>query len=761
MDESLFGNIREDILTYPSHLVKEKDKQKKPYCLRYAQATYQRWKSSRDMFIYDRRSDWMENRMYAQGNQAVEKYQRWFVQAKRDESDLVGYADLDWTIISTIPKVRDIVLGYMNQINFKIEVDNISPQADLAREKYKFDMWAEAKLAPHLAMMEELTGVPLRNTDLPFVPESPEELELFMSMSFKLQEEVAFSEAVEAVFYDNKWPEIARKVREDLFDLGFGATMCYIDEESQKIVLEYVDPVNILIQQSREKNFSNNERIGRIVKKTIGQLRREAGDYFTREEYIEMANTVSKKYSNTNKTYTYDQDYVNTDDLYYGYDDTEIHVCEVYWRSIDTQKHLEKKVHDQDYIFPYKEGHKLKNGEKLLSTDLSRVYRCKWILDTEKCYDFGLMPDQSRYDEEYHKPYNPIHVYRVNNKSHLERMIPFANEIQMNRLKLQNCKARATPKGFKVQIGALENISIDGKEMAVNELLKMYTQTGVLVYQGRTIIEDNLNQVTDHKVIEELQGGLGTEFRELAEDTIRQMSQMNDVSGLNDVMAAQQPHPDTAVGVSGMLQQQSLNSLNPLIEGFMELHQETARDIISKLKTLAMDGGLSLRYKRLGASLIKTIEISSEMSEMDVGLKVKRGPTEQTKNWLRQTMAQALGKTLNGQPGGLEVEDTMMVERMMEDGNVDLAEAMLHLRLQKRRKEFDQKQDDRSMLEHENRMTEIQAANTKEGEKANNELQKIQLKEELQKQRETELEEQKHRNRLKELQAAARNPTSE
>lgn len=50
-------------------------------------------------------------------------------------------------------------------------------------------------------------------------------------------------------------------------------------------------------------------------------------------------------------------------------------------------------------------------------------------------------------------------IYKMHNKSLVERMIPFADQIQLAHLKLQQVIAKARPKGAAFELGSLENVS--------------------------------------------------------------------------------------------------------------------------------------------------------------------------------------------------------------------------------------------------------------------------------------------------------------
>lgn len=679
----------DDILYFPSHLMDPKDKDEN-WHLSYCKAAYQQFKSNREFFTYNRRKDWIENRKYAEGNQDTNKYKQWMTQVQDDDGNKVGFMDLDWSILSIIPKYRDVVLSYLEKTELEIDVTNLNPVASDERETFKHRLWSIKQLQNHFRKMEGLAETELGSPSVPFLPETQEELELFMNNSFKLNDEIAMELGLEGISYKNNWFEMSKQVREDLFDNGIGACKCYVDARTGEIKYDYVDPVNLVIQSSRNKQFKGVERIGHVVTKTIAQLKLETGDQFNEEQWMEIANLWGGRNGNPTRTFGIDADYVNTDDYDYEYDSYTVNVLELFWYSINSLKLERQEKHGDEFIYMKDYSDKVKKDSKEQRVDVQVVHQCHWILHTDYVYNWGILNDMSRYADNLKECMLPIHVYRLSNKSHLERMIPLADAIQLTWLKIQNAKAKAAPHGFKVELGALENISIDGMgDLTPLQVLEIYNQTGKMIYKSNSTFEDDGEgtSATDHKVIEELQGGMGSTFQELIADLNNSIQMLQEVSGVNDIIAASTPNPKQPVGTSKMAVQATHNTLYPLVSGFMSLKEDISKDALEKLKLQTRyNDEVKYNYKALGSSLLKTIKISSDYSNNFYGLKVQRRASEEQRQHILNAAMQALNQRSKTGSGGIEYGDYLTITRLAESGNLKLCEALLNYRIQKRRK---------------------------------------------------------------------------
>lgn len=685
---------------FPSDLIDPAEKGKE-YCDQFMKAAYSEWKRKSDFWINNRRGDFIVNRKYAEGNQNNLKYKKWVSKLENETGRAVGFMDTDFSIVSTIPKVRDVVLGYLEKIDYRPRVTAVNPEAVAEKEYAEARMKAKMQLKPFFDELQAQGAPPMPGTsEDKFQPTTQEELDLYMSTEFRLPVEIALELGYDITQYANEGKEVDKKMREDAFDLGMFACWIGLNANTNKVEYEYVDPVNLVYQNWRGKYY-DGKYIGRVTLKTIAQIKMEAAGQFTEQDYENMAKMATNKYGNPPSTLGWFSDYINTDNqYYYSYDNISLPVFELYWDSIDRIKHTKKETDNGGGYF-FKEDYNTKLGTKqverdgmvfeksVIATDIPTVYMGKWIIGSEYSYNTGKCKNIGRDSQNKRETFKPIHLYRVANKSILERLIPHADAMQLTWIKIQNAKARAIPKGLSIEITALENISIDGKPVPVKQLLEMYWQSGIIVYRGTATIDDD-GYSRGYQPVNELQGGMGAEFIELVNDLNNQINMIREVSGINTMMDSSNPNPKQLVGTATMALEAAENSLYPLISGFIYLKEKTAVDIGSKLQLLSQYGMIEGYANAIGTTEVKYIQINESLSNVKYGIKFERMPTEQEKQNLMVAAEKALTNGLSQLDGGIEFNDYMYIVRMVESGvNLKLVEAVMQKRI-KEKKDKDQ-----------------------------------------------------------------------
>jgi len=559
---------------FPSHLLDPAQKNK-DWCLQYAKAAYLTW--SNNYLWLQRRGDWIVNREYAKGNQTTQKYINWFARAKNELGEKASYLNLDWSIVSTIPKIRRVVINYLLKLNYDIIATAVNPEAVNAKETAKLRLWAEKQLQPFLAEMEQKSGIELTNPELDIIPEVKEEFEMLFSMTYKMLEEMKIELASQHILDKNRFEDTRVKMFEDAFDLGFAC--CKVDTNSQtkEIDVRYVDPVNLMYDNFRGKTGGlgdgDLERVGEFRALTISQLRQEAGLQFNEEEYGSLINTAMNLYNNPYTPINQNQPYVNTDTNFNQWQNAQVVVVDIYWLSTDRYKVKRVSVDGDEMTYTkgansslgqsteYKDGKKVEKS--IDAVDVQTVYKCSWVLNTGLCYNWGRAYDIPRDRMNPRECSLPIKIYRCDTKSILESVMPYADAMQLTWLRLQNLKTMALPKGLMINIEAWENVMVDGKIKSTQELFQMATETGIVLYRGQSTIDDG-GRATGSP-IQEFDGGLGQQFTELIADMDYSMRMVYEVSGINEIMAASNPDPNLLSGVMKQAVMSSENSLGGIM----------------------------------------------------------------------------------------------------------------------------------------------------------------------------------------------------
>jgi hypothetical protein len=721
---------------FPSHLVDPALKDR-TWHLQYAKAAYQTW--SNNYLWLQRRNDWIADRKYADGNQTTQKYIDWVTRVKDEYGKKASYLNLDWSIVSTIPKIRKVVINHLLKVNYDIIATAVNPDAVEAKETAKLRTWAEKQLQPFLQQMQDQSGVPLTNPELDIIPEVREEFEMLFAMTFKMAEELKIELATQHILDKNRYEDTRRKMLEDAFDLGFAACRVDTNTQTKEIDVRYVDPVNLMYDNYRGKTGGMGdgdlERIGEFRALTISQLKMEAGNQFTDDDYQMLANTFASYYNNPYTPVNANQPYVNTDTNFNQWQNYQVVVVDIYWLSTDRMNIKRVNVDGDEMVYSKGANARLgsssdyQDGKKIVKSvepiDIQTVYKCSWVLNTELCYNWGKAYDIPRDKQNPRECSLPIKIYRCDNKSTLESIIPYADAMQLTWLKLQNLKTMALPKGLLINIEAWENVMVDGKIKSTQELFQMATETGIVLYRGQNTIDDG--RITG-KPIEEFDGGLGKQFSEMIADLDYSMRMIYEVSGINEIMAGSNPNPNMLSGVAKQAVLSSENSLGSILAAVTNNHERAATDISLKLQIMLENGTIVVYSKALG----KIIEVGSEISPMTFGIALEPRPTDKQREELKQMIMSAVINPNNPNAGGMYIDDAIPLINELDSGvNLKLVMRKYSYMLQKRRKEF-------QAMEQQKIQTQSDGIVAQTKEAKNGQLEVLQLQ---------------HKNRLEEIRA--------
>jgi len=740
---------------FPSDFIDPQLKKQKKYNIDYAKAAYYEYVKDAQLLTTTRRNDFIDNRLYAEANQNNTKYKKFFT--FRDEADKrdVSFANLDYSIVSPIPGYRDIVLSYLEKLEYDVDFVAIDPISDNTRNQEVYKKWAE-KMLQGIFQREEINAQ-IGNPDEVY-PETKEELEIFKNMGFKLKWEIAMKGIVDLDFYENGWVEIKRKVLEDLFDCGIAGTREFSTKEGRHI-LRYVDPVNLYVRQTRDKECKNSNSIGEVFEMTLSELVAQAGDQFTEAEYKQIAKLSYLPYTNT----IANLDFVDTDTLQSGswlswfttrYGDYKIKIFDLAWFSFD-KYFYEKKVnaHGSEMLYEKPFGHKIRNYEyesemvdgkmkyskkdadsgeitdipekaymnevqqskgserRIITENRKMVYGAKWIVGTDFVYDYGLQYDLPRDPMPNGKDTNlPFHIYRLNNKSIIERAKPLADAFMLSWLKIQNAKAKARPKGIMIELDSLENMTIAGKSFTPLQALAVYDQTGNMIYKGTGQFGD----ATRHTPVQELTGGMGQEYAELIGDLNYSINMIQNLTGFNAIFLAQSPDPNQPVKTAQLAVQATNNALYPISQALRNIHIRTVKSTACRFQIMSKYRGLKGYDQAINEGMLKVIEYADDMSLYNYGIKVVARPTDEQKAAIEGAAIQAMNTRDETGQGEITFSDYLFIKRILDGGNMKYAEAVLAHRKNKRMAEKHQRA---IQLQQENGKIQIQSAQMAEEEK--------------------------------------------
>ena len=129
-------------------------------------------------------------RLYARGEQSVQKY--------KDELAINGdlsYLNLDWKPVPILSKFVDIVVNGISQKSYEIKAYSQDPESIKKRTSYASKIYEDMISKKYIENIKQVLGIDLyQSPDPSLIPESEEELELHMQLSYKQSIEIAEEE---------------------------------------------------------------------------------------------------------------------------------------------------------------------------------------------------------------------------------------------------------------------------------------------------------------------------------------------------------------------------------------------------------------------------------------------------------------------------------------------------------------------------------------------------------------------------------------
>ena len=660
---------------FPSHLINPLEKGR-DWVLQFCKAAWSSFEQDnpRELF-YHARYRYEVIKSYAMGNQSINKYRPLLNVEEESKEDWLA---IDWSVIPIVPKFRRIALGKLNKIGYNIvatPVDSIANDevADyFAKQKAKLVLREQAqKIDPSLLEDPALQLSPEEAKDM-------EELEIQMNYTFKHQMAIEAEQAIKLVLEQNNAEKLREKIKEDFFDYGVAGYKEYIDSNGA-VKVRTINPRNIIINNCKEKDFSDANYVGEIIEMSIADLKQMAGDAFTTEQYEDIAKNVIGKFGNP-------REWPSSLSVYNkGYDKFKLRVLDLEFFSVNEmvfEQRIDRRGNKIYARAKYEDRNKRKDKFERFAYKV--VYKGKWIIGTEYIFDYGLATDMKRAKDSLADTKLSYHIiapefWDMRAYGMMEQLIPIADAIQIAWYRLQNAINQARPKGIIIEMGALEDIPLGkgGKRMTPMKVLDLYNKTGTLVYRKA----DSQGRMTNYKPIEELENGLGRDVMSYYQIIQNHIQMLRDITGMNEMTDGSTPDPRTLTTVAKLAHEGTNNSLAHIINGEKQLLESLSNAIILRIQDVAARGGVKGYVRSLGNNTMKFFQMSPNVALYEFGIFLEDKPTDDQRALLMQQVQAGQAQ------GTLDIEDAIIIQNT---DNLKVAQQLLAYKIKKRREQQQQ-----------------------------------------------------------------------
>tara|TARA_R110000796_G_scaffold79398_2_gene176448 strand:+ start:254 stop:2611 length:2358 start_codon:yes stop_codon:yes gene_type:complete len=654
--------------SFPDQVIPQEEKMTKEYGLQVARAIEGEWFSqgvggNRYSFNY---TIFHQRRLYARGEQSVQKY--------KDELSINGdlsYLNLDWKPVPVIPKFVDIVVNGMSDKMYDIKAFSQDPASQKKRTEYANKIYRDIQAREFIQTMQQELGIDLKEAPAG-APETEEELEIHMQLDYKQSIEIAEEELIENTLAKNKYDLTRTRFNRDLVVLGIGAVKTSWNK-SEGIVVDYVDPANLVWSYTEDPNFEDIYYVGEVKNLSLPELKKEFP-----ELSIQQLEQIQKFPGNTNYARnTTGSDNNNTVQvLYFEY---KTYMDQVY-KIKYTENGLEKALEKPDFFNPPPSD----NFDKV-SRSIEVLYSGAKILGNDIMLDWKIAENMTRpYSNtvKVNMNYQLVapHMYKGRIESTVERMIGFADMIQLTSLKLQQVLSRVVPDGVFMDVDGLAEVDLgNGTNYNPAEALNMYFQTGSIV--GRSMTQDG--DINQGKIpIQELNTSSGGQkINSLISTYEYYLKMIRDVTGLNEARDGTMPDKQSLVGLQKLAAANSNVATRHILNASLFLTLRACENISLRVAD-------SIQFDLLRESLIdsislynvKTLEEIQNLHLYDFGIYLEIEPDEEAKAMLEQNIQVALQQQSISLPDAIDIREIK---------NVKLANKLLKLK-QEQKAERDQ-----------------------------------------------------------------------
>lgn len=625
---------------------------------------FRRHKNS-DARYYDNQYKYHRLRLYARAEQPIGKY--------KDEMAVDGdlsYLNLDWTPVPILPKFVDIVVNGISNRLFTIKAQAIDKVATDKKNQYIIEMEKDMAAKNMLLEAKQDLGIDAFANDPKNLPESSEELQVHMQLNYKQGIEIAEEEAINYIFKKNEFLEVKSRFDYDVTVLGVGA-MKHTYTPSDGVKIEWVDPANLVHSYSEDPYRADCYYFGEVKKIPVGELRKINPDLSIEELNKAKASSSDWDLYHRNKENLRSEfDGHSCNVLFFNYKVTR----EVVYKKKYTASGGIKLIKKEEGWNPDPEDMALRGYERFSKFE-DVWYEGVLVLGTNMLLKWEIAKNMVRDNSSNEVLPNYIvvapRIYDERTESTLGRMIPFADQIQLVSLKLQQVAARVVPDGVFIDVDGLNEIDLgDGQKYDPKRALQLFFQTGSVVGRSQT----GLGEYNHGKVpIQELSNSSGrAKMQGLIELYNTYLQMIRDVTGLNEARDASTPDSKTLVGVQKLA---ALNS-NVATRHIQEAGIYATKKIAEACSYRIAD---ILKYSDSKDELVQAIGAAnvSILGEIDnlplhhFGIFIEVEPDAQERDYLEQNIQQALQQKL------IYLDDAAEIREIK---NVKLANQVMKIR---------------------------------------------------------------------------------
>ena len=580
-----------------------------------------------------------------------------------------------WMDFNKIAVKIDLLIGELSQRGYKINVKASNKDAVSRRLEEKDRLLTEMRFQPIAQMLEEENGIPLQS-DEAFIPETPQQLDIYMNKTYKEKSEIVMRAVLSYLRKYDNWDYERIATFRDLLIMGCAFLKNEVVDGIPK--LQRVDPRYMIFDVNAKDDFlSDSTYWGEVCYMSLGEI---VKTYKINKKELEEA---FKTYSDWTQNqiqyaqYSVDFNFVdrNSRMRLFKNEGGEIRalVIKGYWQDFKVMKHkVSPDKYGQEHL---KRVDDSKDGEGINKTPI-QIWRQGTLIGGKFLKDFGIMKNQDRSVDNIATttpPYVALIPNYLNGAivSKVQRLKPLQNlkNIAMYRVMLEI--GRSGGRGFIYDISQLP------KGWDIHTALKYLRTTGI------SFVDSSVEGAGAYNQFKEIDMGLSQSVTQFLELSMFLDREMDSISGVNEARQGLVQGASQAVGVTNSALLQSNLSTSMYFSLFSQMFTK-AMNKQAGLAKVAWAG--KERFAPIiGDTGINFLEEDIELDLNDYNVFIEEVPPAMADQQMFYQLVMA-----GVQSGQVPLVQAMKV--LMEK-DVDEAILMLELEMQKNQEQAQAQQD--------------------------------------------------------------------
>jgi len=666
---------------FPSQTVSDAEKLSYDYGLKVGKAIEKEWFNNDRGFNRHRTNynDFHSLRLYARGEQSIQKY--------KDELSINGdlsYLNLDWKPVPIISKFVDIVVNGIAERTYDIKAYSQDPHGVSKRTEYMESILKDMRLKEFNTAVKRELNLNVRDSQIEELPESNEELELHMQLTYKQSIEIAEEQALNTLLEGNRYELTKKRFYYDLTVLGIGAVKTSFNT-SEGVVVDYVDPANLVYSHTESPYFEDIYYVGEVKTIPVNELAKEF-PHLSEGDLEDIMKNKPYNRSNYNSRHNEDKEDNNTIQvLYFNY---KTYMNEVY-KTKETATGGEKIIPKDDSFNP---PENMEGGFGKMLRSIECLYDGAMILGTKKLLKWEMAKNMMRPKSDFTKVkmnYSIVAPRMYNGKidSLVKRITGFADMIQLTHLKLQQVMSRMVPDGVYLDADGLAEVDLgNGTNYNPQEALNMFFQTGSVI--GRSFTSEGDMNPGKVPIQEITSGAGGNKMQSLIGNYNYYLQMIRDVTGLNEARDGSTPDKNALVGVQKLAAANSNTATRHILQSGLFLTSDVCESLSLRISDIIEYSPTKDAFiQAIGVHNAAVLEELSELHLYDFGIFINLQPDEEERMMLENNIQMALQQQI------IELADAIDIREIK---NIKLANQLLKIR-RKKKLDKDQALQERNM----------------------------------------------------------------